>query len=48
VRRGSARLDCCGLAGLELPAIGAGPVEIRIASSFLPAVKPRKITIVSR
>jgi hypothetical protein len=48
VRRGSTRLDCCGLAGLELPSIGAGTVEIRIASSFLPAVKPRKVTIVSR
>jgi hypothetical protein len=46
-RHGSARVDCCGLASLELPSVEAGPVEIRIASSFLPAVKPRRVTIAS-
>jgi hypothetical protein len=46
--RGTARLDCCGLAGFELPSVHAGAVEIWLASSFLPAVKPRRVAIVAR
>jgi hypothetical protein len=47
VHRGAARLDCCGLAGLAIPSVAEGPVEIRAASSFLPVVKPRRVAIVA-
>jgi hypothetical protein len=47
VHRGAARLDCCGLAALAIPSVADGPMEIRIASSFLPVVKPSRVAIVA-